>query len=291
MRSAILSIGLFLAGIASLAGQRPESDIRLIIRGDDMGSFHSANVACIESYKNGIMTSVEVMVPCPWFPEAVQMLKENPGLDVGIHLTMTSEWDNMKWRPITGKSSLTDEQGYFFPMVWPNDNFPPEQTFRESGWKMEDLEAELRAQIELALSQIDNLTHITTHMGFSSADPKIEALIHSLEKEYGLDIDLSQFAIKRFSYKRDMSMSAEEQASEFARAILELEDGVYLFVEHPALDTPEMETVGIRGNYVTGRERQLVTDVFTSETVKEAIKERGVELISYGDLKRVQKGN
>ncbi len=290
MRSTIIIIALFLSSIGFLSGQRPESNIRLIIRGDDMGSFHAANVACIESYRNGIMTSVEIMVPCPWFPEAVQMLKENPGLDVGIHLTMTSEWDNMKWRPLTGKSSLTDEQGYFFPMVWPNDYFPPEQTFRESEWTMTDLEAELRAQIELALAQIDNVTHITTHMGFASADPQIDVLLTKLEKDYGLDIDLSQFNLKRFSYKRDGAMTAEEQASEFAKAILELEDGVYLFVEHPALDTPEMETVGIKGSYKTGRDRQLVTDVFTSDIVKEAIRERGVELVSYGDLKRIQKG-
>jgi hypothetical protein len=281
---------LFVA-LPGLMGQRENNPVKLIVRGDDMASFHAANVACIESYRNGVMTSVEIMVPCPWFPEAVQMLRENPGLDVGVHLTMTSEWDNIKWRPLTGISSLTDEHGYFFPMVWPNEKFPPEETFRESDWNMEDLEAELRAQIELAMKTIDNLSHLTTHMGFGSADPTIDKLVSRLAKEYDLDVDLSGFNVKRFPYRSDKSLSIEQQSVQFAKTILDLDEGYYLYVEHPALDTPEMETVGIRGNYVTGAEREIVTQILTSEVVKEAIRERGVELVSYGDLKRLEKGN
>ena len=86
-----------------------DDEIRLIVRGDDIGSSHAANVACIESYRDGIMRSVEVMVPCPWFAEAVEMLNENPGLDVGIHLTLTSEWEKCKWRPLTYGPSLVNE--------------------------------------------------------------------------------------------------------------------------------------------------------------------------------------
>jgi len=98
-----------------------DKSISLIVRGDDIGSCHAANVACIRSYKEGIMTSVELMVPCSWFPEAVKMLNENPGLDVGIHLVLTSEWENYKWRPLTHAPSLTDADGYFYPRVFPLD--------------------------------------------------------------------------------------------------------------------------------------------------------------------------
>src|SRR4030043_2456796 len=80
-------------------GAAQDKDISLIVRGDDIGSCHAANVACIRSYKEGIMKSVEVMVPCSWLPEAVKMLNENPGLDVGIHLLRTSEWAINKCRP------------------------------------------------------------------------------------------------------------------------------------------------------------------------------------------------
>ena len=86
---------------------------RLIVRADDMGSFQSSNVACMEGFKNGIETSIEVMPTTAWFPEAARLLRENPGIDVGVHLTITSEWDNVKWRPLTHCPSLTDSNGYF----------------------------------------------------------------------------------------------------------------------------------------------------------------------------------
>ncbi|MFK7844148.1 MAG: ChbG/HpnK family deacetylase, partial [Rhodothermales bacterium] len=107
---------------------------RLIVRGDDMGYAHAGNVALIQSYKEGIMTSVEVLVPAPWFPEAVKMLAENPGLDVGIHLTLSSEWDNIKWRPISDSPSLTDADGYFYPMIYPNENYPA-RSLSEHDWR------------------------------------------------------------------------------------------------------------------------------------------------------------
>ncbi|MCK4852943.1 MAG: ChbG/HpnK family deacetylase [Bacteroidales bacterium] len=94
----------------------PEKEVYLLIRGDDIGSSHAANVGCMESYQNGIMQSVELMPPCPWFPEAVKMLKDNPDLDVGIHLVLTSEWDNIKWGPLTDAPSISDEDGYFYPL-------------------------------------------------------------------------------------------------------------------------------------------------------------------------------
>ena len=99
--------------------------IRLLLRGDDIGSSHTANVACIESYREGIVQSIEVMVPCPWFNEAAMMLRENPGLDVGVHLTLTSEWEFYKWGPLTQAPSLVDERGNFLPMTSQRDDFPP----------------------------------------------------------------------------------------------------------------------------------------------------------------------
>ncbi|MBQ3250945.1 MAG: ChbG/HpnK family deacetylase, partial [Bacteroidales bacterium] len=96
----------------------------LVIRIDDMGALHSVNTASIDTYQNGIARSVEVLAVGAWFPEAVKMLKEKPGLDVGIHLAITSEWENVKWRPLTDCPTLVDENGYFFPMMGPNPAYP-----------------------------------------------------------------------------------------------------------------------------------------------------------------------
>ena len=103
----------------------------------------------LKAYKEGIETSVEIIVPSPWFPEAVKMLNENPSLDVGVHIAITSEWDHIKYRPVSNCPSLTDEDGYFFPMIWPNKNYPG-KALTENKWTIEDVEKELRAQIELA---------------------------------------------------------------------------------------------------------------------------------------------
>lgn len=109
---------LFLALMLFMPLQAQQGEIRLLVRGDDIGSSQAANQACINSYRNGIMRSVELMVPCPWFLDAARLLKENPGLDVGIHLVLNSEWAAMKWRPLTCAPSLVDSNGYFYPMVW-----------------------------------------------------------------------------------------------------------------------------------------------------------------------------
>lgn len=262
-----------------------KEEIKLIVRGDDIGSFHAANIACIRSYSEGIMRSVEIMVPCAWYPEAVTMLNENPGLDVGVHLVMTSEWETMKWRPLTGISSITDESGFFYPMVWPNDHFPPHKTFRESGWTIEDVERELREQIELAIRDIPAVSHISSHMGFQSASQKIDSLINALAVEYNLSINPADYGVKRFVYDKPEGGGSKERIDAFIDALRNLEPGTYLFVEHPALDTPEMETIGHIGYGGVGEDRQMVTEMFTSKKIVKEIGKLNIKLISYADLK------
>ncbi|MDH4089731.1 MAG: ChbG/HpnK family deacetylase [Cyclobacteriaceae bacterium] len=167
-----LSVILMLSTEISTLAQQPP---RLIVRGDDMGFSHAGNEALIKTMKEGIETSIEVIVPSPWFPEAVKLLQENPTVDVGIHLALTSEWDNIKYRPVSNCPSLTDEDGYFFPMIWPNKNYPG-KALVEHSWTMSDIEKELRAQIELALRKVPNITHISGHMGCHNMSPEVGAL-------------------------------------------------------------------------------------------------------------------
>jgi predicted glycoside hydrolase/deacetylase ChbG (UPF0249 family) len=101
------------------------------------------NVACIEAYKKGIQTVVEVMPVTAWFPEAARMLNENQGIDVGIHLAITSEWENIKWRPLTYCPTLTDENGYFYPMINPHNAYPG-QSILENKWDIDEIEKEFR---------------------------------------------------------------------------------------------------------------------------------------------------
>lgn len=280
MRKFILFI-FFVMTAFSISAQY-DNTISLLVRADDIGSFHAANVGCIESYQNGIARSVELMPVCAWFPEAVELLNENPGYDVGIHLTLTSEWSSVKWRPLTHCPSLVDEDGYFFPMVWKNPNFPAGSSISESDWKLEEMEQELRAQIELSLKHLPHISHLSSHMGFTSLDPKIGEVVNKLAKEYKLEVNTE--GLQRFpGWGRDVPM--EQRIDKFCENLEKLTPGRYLFVEHPAKDTEEMKTVGHVGYENVGLDRDWVTRVFTSEKVKQTIKKKGIQLISYKDLK------
>lgn len=264
------------------------NDPCLIIRADDMGSFHAANVACMEAYKNGVETSIEVMVVTPWFPEAVRMLRENPGIDVGLHLTFTSEWDNVKWRPLTHCPSLTDKNGYFLPMMTPNPAYPG-LAITENKWDLAEVEREARAQIELALRNIPWISHVSGHMGATGFAPEVVALMKRLAEEYDLPmIDrvgaMEEYDFSYRGYDGPSRTPAEKEAS-FLRMLDKLESGErYMFIDHPALDNDEMRTVGHIGYEHVAADRQGVTDLFTSDRVKQALREKGIKLISYNDL-------
>lgn len=264
------------------------NDPCLIIRADDMGSFHAANVACMEAYKNGMETSIEVMVVTPWFPEAVRMLRENPGIDVGLHLTFTSEWDNVKWRPLTHCPSLTDKNGYFLPMMTPNPAYPG-LAITENKWDLAEVEREARAQIELALRNIPWISHVSGHMGATGFAPEVVALMKRLAEEYDLPmIDrvgaMEEYDFSYRGYDGPSRTPAEKEAS-FLRMLDKLESGErYMFIDHPALDNDEMRTVGHIGYEHVAADRQGVTDLLTSDRVKQALREKGIKLISYNDL-------
>ena len=259
-----------------------QNEIRLIIRSDDLGSFHAANLGCIQTYTNGITQSVELMPPCPWFYEAVEMVNDYPELDVGIHLTLTSEWSKYKWRPITNCPGLTDEAGNFYPMVWKNDNFPEFSSIQESDWNIDEIEQELRAQIELSLKHVPHISHLTSHMGFEGLDAKITNLMKELAKEYKLDVDLS--SVKRFP-RWDQEKPIDTRLDQFCDNLNKLAPGTYIFVEHPAKDFPEMRPISHVGSYHVAQSREMVTRILTSRKVKRIIHKSGIKLIAYKDLK------
>ena len=256
---------------------------RLIVRGDDMGYSHSGNEALIKCYKEGIQTSIEIIVPSPWFPEAVKMLKENPGVDVGIHLALTSEWDNIKWRPLTDCRSIMDSNGYFYPMVYPNKNYPG-QSIMENQWKIEDVEKELRAQIEMAIKHIPWISHFSSHMGCTNLRNDVKDLTRRLAKEYKILIDPQMENVINISYQGPRKTS-EEKIQSFMAMLEKLEAGkTYLFVDHPGLNGEELRAIHHIGYEEVAADRQGVTDLFTNEKVRALIKQKGIQLIGYKDL-------
>jgi predicted glycoside hydrolase/deacetylase ChbG (UPF0249 family) len=281
MKYALL-ITLFI-GIATCNGQ--DKAIRLIIRGDDMGYSHAGNEALIKAFTEGIEKTIEVIVPSPWFPEAVKLLAENSSVDVGIHLAITSEWDNVKWRPLTDCQSLRDPDGYFFPMIYPNKNYPG-LAVTENKWNISDIEKEFRAQIELALKKIPRISHISGHMGCTDFDKSVKALTEKLADEYKINIDLTALGVKSVWYE-GAHKTAEEKVKSFIAMLDKLEPGnTYMFLDHPGLDSPELRAIHHIGYEDVASDRQGVTSVWTDPIVKKAVADRKIQLISYKEAKK-----
>ncbi len=281
MKKYIYLILLCLSVSASLAQSAPP---RLIIRGDDMGYSHSGNLALIKCFKEGVQTSIEIIVPSPWFPEAVRMLNQNPTADVGIHLAITSEWDNIKWRPVSYCPSIVNDDGYFYPMVFRNKNYPG-QSISESKWNIADIEKEFRAQIEMALKKIPRIRHISSHMNCTNLSPEVAAMTRKLSKEYKIDIDLGELGVEYVGYGSGVHKTFEEKLNSFLTMLSSLEQGkTYLFVDHPGLNDEELKAISHIGYEDVAIDRQGVTDLFTNVKVGSMIRQKGIQLVSYKDI-------
>lgn len=259
-----------------------KAEIRLLVRADDMGAALGVNEACIKSAKDGIARSVEVIVPGPWFLDAVRRLQENPDIDVGIHLCLTSEWERVKWRPLTGPSSIADKDGYFYPTTRQRKDFPPGTGLFDANPKPEDIEKELRAQIETLKRYVPRLSHASSHMGAAVGTPEARAVTERLCKEFGLRLEAK--GAKGVRNWSGAAKSPEEKEAGLIAAIEKLEPGTWIIVEHPGVDTDEMKAMGHKGYENVGADRAGVTFAFTSAKVKDALKAKGVTLISHLDL-------
>ncbi|BDQ03662.1 MAG: hypothetical protein KatS3mg036_0363 [Ignavibacterium sp.] len=148
-----------LSAFILLNAQNKQEEKILLIRCDDIGMSHSVNLAAKELIDARLKFSTSVMVPCAWFDEAVSILKEAKNVSIGVHLTLNSEWKNYRWGPVAGVSrvpSLVDSLGYFFPS---------RAKFFENNPSVEEVEIELRAQIEKALKAGLNISYLDYHMG------------------------------------------------------------------------------------------------------------------------------
>ncbi|ULQ52071.1 ChbG/HpnK family deacetylase [Flavihumibacter fluvii] len=254
---------------------------RLIMRGDDMGFSHSGNLALEQSYSKGIETSIELLAVSPWFPEAVKWLADHPNIEVGLHFAITSEWDNIKWRPLTDAPSLRNADGYFYPMLFPNKNYPKHAVL-ENAWKLDELEKELRAQIILAKKYVPRLNHISGHMGSVNFDPQVTAMAKRVAASYNLDLVDAGFPVTWLPVNLQ-NKTPEQKIDAFIASLSQLQDGkTYLFVEHPGLNDAELQAIHHIGYENVAEDRQGVTDLFTSEKLKEAIVRRGIQLVGYG---------
>jgi predicted glycoside hydrolase/deacetylase ChbG (UPF0249 family) len=159
----------------------PKGKKVVILHVDDVGMSFDSNKGAIDALTKGVANSCSVMMPCAWVPAFVHFLKQHPETDAGLHLTLTSEWKDYRWIPLSGQSKvpgLTDTEGAMWPSV-------QEVVSHASG---DEVETEIRAQIERALKMGFKPTHLDSHMGTLFATPDFIQRYLKVGMEYKIPV-------------------------------------------------------------------------------------------------------
>jgi len=269
----------------------------LIIHADDLGLSHGTNSAVISAFNKGGITSGSIMVPCPWFPEIASFAKTNPKADIGIHLTLTSEWENYKFGPVTSADlvpSLQNKQGYFYPTV---------ETFGANANPAE-VEKELRAQIERAMAFGIHPTHFDNHMGSVMVNPAFYQILLKLGHEYRVPVlvpkDMLLAAAPQFLeqiakdnvlvdhlFMLNQAPVAGNWIQPYREFVENMQPGLNQIIVHLAYDNDESRAVMIHHDDFGAQWRQNDYDLMTSDKMKKLLSDNNIKLVTWRQIKNV----
>jgi predicted glycoside hydrolase/deacetylase ChbG (UPF0249 family) len=273
----------------------PKDARLLIIHADDLGVAHSENIASVGAMEKGSVSSASIMVPCPWLPEIAAYAKSHPQADLGLHLTLTSEWKFYKWKPVTPHDevlSLLDDQGYLNESV--------EALVKNA--KPEHVEKELRNQIERARQLGIDPTHLDAHMGAALATPNFLKVLLNLGREYRIPVHIGKEFSQAFGYdftkyltENDVVIDRTIIASRpsydsgmegfYTDQIKSLQPGVHVLLLHAAYDDDEMKAITIDHEDYGATWRQHDVDFFTSDKCKKLLEEQKIRLITWREIR------
>lgn len=265
----------------------------LIVHADDLGMSHSVNLATIKGFESGLVNSGSIMVPCPWFSEIATYARANPQADLGLHLTLTSEWTTFRWGPVTSKdkvSSLLDKNGYFH------------LTEADAAAKADpkEVEMEIRAQIERARAFGIQPTHLDSHMGTLYQSKALFEVFLKVAREYKLPVRIARDWFSRADFlpatlKPDdvfidrvldinPSVPPQDWAKFYSEAIRKLEPGVTEIVIHLAYDDGEMKGATADHPNWGAAWRQRDLEYFTSDAFRQLLRDEKIKLITWREL-------
>ena len=265
----------------------------IILHADDAGMCEEANIATQKQLKNGDIQSAAVMMPCPNAEEMIEWAKENPKHDIGIHLTLTSEWKDYRWGTVADSAEvpgLLDPDG----KMW--------RSVREVVMNATpaEVEKEIKAQIDKAIAMGYNPTHMDTHMGTLYGHPDFVKVFFKVAQEYGIPanaIELSDSTVvesfKAQGYpltddvvalagnytlpKVDNFTSApkgktyEEKVENFKLLVKSLKPGITEIIFHPSVETDNMKT--ITGSW---QQRKWEAEIFADKDLIKFFEEEGI---------------
>jgi len=278
--------------IAERLGYPPKSKL-LILHADDLAVAHSEDTASFDALDKHAVTSASIMVPCPWLSEVAAYAKDHPDADLGLHSTLTSEWKSYRWGPVESKDrvpSLLDPSGY----LWPDTD--------HHDLKPEEVEREIRAQIERALAMGIHPTHLDSHMGVLFSRPELFAVYVKVAREYKLPFlavrspEAPKELLSMLSDKdlildsvvmADPKVPIGDWKAFYSNAIKNLKSGVTEIIVHLGHDDAEMQAVMVDHPDYGAAWRQRDYDVVTSAEFQKALRDNHVILIHWKDLKKL----
>ena len=280
--------------VAERLGYPADSKL-LIIHADDLAVAHSEDAASFDALDQKAVSSASIMVPCAWLTEVAAYAKAHPDADLGLHLTLTSEWQTYRWGPVEPKDkvpSLLDPDGY----LW-QEAEPARQHI-----KAEEAEREIRAQIDHAISVGIHPTHVDSHMGMLFLRPDLFAAYVKVAHEYKLPFlaFLEPTTPKELSSllsPNDLLINGVEIAtpnipvanwkSFYLNAIKNLKPGVTEIIVHLGHDDAELQAVTVGHVDYGAAWRQRDYDVVTSPEFKKALQDNRVIVVGWKDLKKL----
>jgi len=280
--------------IAERLGYPPDSKL-LIIHADDLAVAHSEDAASFDALDRHAITSASIMVPCPWLSEVADYAKAHPDADLGLHLTLTSEWKTYRWGPVESKEkvpSLLDPSGY----LWPDT---PQAV---GTLKADEAEREIRAQIERANALGIHPTHLDSHMGALFSRPDLFAVYVKVAREYKLpflafiapdtprelsSVLSSNDVLLNSVLIADPSIHPSDWKTFYANAIKNLKPGITEVIVHLGHDDAELQAVMVDHADYGAAWRQRDYDVVTSPEFKKVLEENHVILVRWKDLKKL----
>lgn len=261
----------------------------LIINADDFGMCHAINEAIFRALEKGVLRSTTLMVPCPWALHAMHFLADHPKIPFGVHLTAISDWVDYRWGPVTSREkvpSLIDMAGDFY-------NFEHMPEFLAQV-RLDELEMEFRAQIEVVLAAGLRPTHLDWHSLRIVGRADILDVMLRLAREYGMALRVAGrswiekvqsmgLPTNDYDFLDSYGLDPANKAAYYAELLHKLPAGLTEWAVHPGLDNSELLAMEPDGNHI----RQTDFDFLMSQQAKDVVKEEGIILLDYRALQAV----
>lgn len=265
----------------------------LIVHADDIGVAHSVNAATFKAFESGLVTSGSIMIPCAWLPEVAAYARTHADADLGLHLTLTSEWATYRWGGVLSKErapTLYAADGYLYPS----------ESEASSHADVREAEAEVRAQIARARAFGISPTHLDSHMRTLYETRTLFEMLLRVGREEGLPVMVSRewftdapflpAALGPEGVALDHietitpAVKPENWAQFYRDFVKSIRPGVTELIIHLAYDDEEMRAVTREHPDWGSAWRQRDFDYTTSEEFRRLLKENNVKLITWREV-------